>query len=118
MRRAWSCDVLGPDRRQCVVVKRMCVAAPRPGCVLTAHGCQRLGWHFYTLQNVWPTVELIDAARVLRLESIVPDWRDLEERCGVNASPSKNPHTPDELRRGAIERWGGGRAGEEGIETA
>ncbi|KAK1862570.1 hypothetical protein I4F81_005138 [Pyropia yezoensis] len=50
-------------------------------------------------ESVWPTVELIDAARVLRLESIVPDWRALEKRCGVHATPSKKPHTPDEFRQ-------------------
>lgn len=49
--------------------------------------------------GVRPTFEVIDAARVLRLESIVPDWRDLEERCGINATPSNKPHVPDELCR-------------------
>lgn len=90
---------VGPDRHQCVVVTRLCVAAPRPGWVLKAHGCQRLSWHFSTPQSVWPTVEVVDAPRVLRLESIVPEWRDSEERCGVTAKPSEKPRTPEELLR-------------------
>lgn len=67
----------------------MCVAAPRPGCVLTAHGCQRLAWEFESPESLWPAIEVVDVSRLLRLEHIAPDWHDLADRCGMDVMPSK-----------------------------
>lgn len=67
----------------------MRVAAPDPGRVLTAHGCQRLAWHFETSDAIWPAIEVVDIGRLRRLENIVPDWRDLVDRHGLDVMPSK-----------------------------
>eukprot|EP00170_Pyropia_yezoensis_P002890 contig_12118_g2896 len=80
---------VGHANRHCVVVRRMCVAAPRPGCVLTAHGCQRLAWEIDSPESVWPAIEVVDARRLLRLEHVAPDWEDLADRCGMHVMPSK-----------------------------
>lgn len=90
---------VGPTRRPCVILRRMRVAAPVPGCVLTAHGCQRLAWHFQSPEAMWPTVEVVEVGQLLRLENIVPDWRDLASRRGIDAMPSQEPTTMDEYRQ-------------------
>lgn len=90
---------VGPTRRQCIVVRRMQVAAPAPHCVLTAHGCQRLGWYFHTPQDVWPAIEVVEVHQLLRLENVVPDWRDLASRHGLEVMPSKKQITADEYRQ-------------------
>lgn len=82
---------VGPFRRNCVVVRRMRVVQPEPGCVLTARGCKRLGWQFDTPESLWPAIEAVNVGRLLRLENIVPDWQDLARRRGLEAMPSKLP---------------------------
>lgn len=89
----------GPSRRACVAVRRMQVVAPVPGCVLTAYGCQRLAWYFDAPEAVWPAVEMVDVGRLLRLENITPDWRDLADRCELQAMPSNNHASAEEFRR-------------------
>lgn len=90
---------LGPSRRGCaVVVRRMCVAATDSRCVFAAHGCRRLAWHFKTLEAVWPTVEVVDIGRLRRLENVVPDWRDMADRHGLDAMPSKKVNSAAECR--------------------
>lgn len=91
---------VGRSRAGCaVVVRRMSVVAPEPGCVLTSHGCQRLGWHFNTPDATWPTVEVVDVGRLRRLENIVPDWGDLADRHGLDVRPSKKLVSAVEFRR-------------------
>lgn len=77
----------------------MQVVAPVPGCVLTAYGCQRLAWYFDAPEAVWPAVEMVDVGRLLRLENITPDWRDLADRCGLQAMPSNKHASAEEFRR-------------------
>lgn len=87
---------VGDLQRHCVVIKRMRVIAARPGCVLTAHGCQRLAWDFLTPESLWPAVEVVDVNRLLRLEHISPDWQDLADRCGMRVMPSKQTISREE----------------------
>lgn len=75
--------------RHCVVVRRMCVAAPRPGSVLTTHGCQILAWEFDSPESLWPAIEVVDVRRLLRLEHVAPDLQDLADRCVMHVIPSK-----------------------------
>lgn len=90
---------VGPAIRHCVVVRRFRKVAPaRPVCALSSHGCQRLGWDFENETGLWPSLEIVDIGRVLRLENIVPDWRDLVERFDIDAMPSKKHAQSDEYR--------------------
>ncbi|KAK1857957.1 hypothetical protein I4F81_000571 [Pyropia yezoensis] len=89
-----------PTRRVCcVVVRRMRVAAPDLGCVLTAHGSQRLACQFDTSDAIWPAFKVLDIGRQKHLENIVPDWRDLVDRHGLDVMPSKKQISAAEYRQ-------------------
>jgi len=57
---------LGHERRSCVIVQRLRRVDAEPGCVLTRHKCQRLAWHFHSSLDAFPSLELVDASRILR----------------------------------------------------
>lgn len=79
---------LGRERRSCVVVQRLRRVDPRPECVLTAHNCKRLAWHFHSPLDAYPMLELVDASRILRAEDIQVDWADFSDRLGLFATPA------------------------------
>lgn len=87
---------VGRARRHCVVVKRMRVVDPRMGCVLTSHGCQRLAWDFDSEESLWPALEVVDVKRLLRLDQVARDWKDLADRCGMDVMPSKQKISREE----------------------
>lgn len=82
--------------RHCIVVWRMRRAEARQGCVLTAHGCQRLAWHVPFPGSLWPSVDILDVEQILRLEHVLPDWRDLADRRGIDAMDSETVLTSAE----------------------
>jgi len=86
------------ERRSCVVVQRLHPVPPLPGCVLTTYGCVRLGWDFSSVADEYPAVEIVDASRILRLEDVQVDWRDLSDRLGLRAMPADMDRTPIERR--------------------
>jgi len=89
---------LGRERRSCVVVQRLRRVDARPGCVLSAHHCERLAWHFRSPADSYPILELVDASLILRAEDIQVDWAHLSERRGLFATPANVPTTSAERR--------------------
>lgn len=84
--------------RHCIVVWRMRRAEARPGCVLSAYGCQRLAWHLPFPGSLWPSVEIVDVEQILRLEHVLPDWRDMADRGGIDTMGSERVFTVAERR--------------------
>jgi len=84
--------------RSCVVVQRLRRVDARSGCVLTAYGCVRLAWDFESLGDSFPALDVVDTTRILRLEDVQVDWRDLTDRHGLRAMPSTVACTPIEQR--------------------
>lgn len=73
-------------------------AEARQGCVLTSYGCQRLAWDIPFPGSLWPSVDVVDVHRILRLEHVLPDWRDLADRRGIDAMGSETIYTAEEHR--------------------
>ena len=88
----------GQQQRNCVIVQRLLRVDARSGCVLSSYGCLRLGWDFESVSDEFPALEVVDVTRILRLEDIQVDWRDLADRLGLRAMPSNMAHTPIQLR--------------------
>ena len=82
----------------CVVVERLRRVNAHPGCVLTSYGCVRLGWDFESVGDDFPSLELVDTTRIMRLEDVQMDWSDLADRHGLRAMPSTVASTPIERR--------------------
>jgi len=89
---------LGRERRSCVVVQRLRRVDAEPGCILTRHKCNRLAWHFGSPLDAFPSLELVDAALILRAEDIQVDWADLSARLGLFATPTNKNVTTEERR--------------------
>jgi len=73
------------------VVRLLEPAPPRPHCSLTRFGCERLAWSFPDACADWPTLVKVPLSCFLRLEHVVPDFRDLGDRRGLRARPSTVP---------------------------
>jgi len=71
-------------------------AAALPNCSLTRTGCQRLAWSFARPDDAWPELVKVPLVNFLRLEHVVPDFRDLADRRGLRARPSTVPDTQGE----------------------
>lgn len=87
---------VGSVQRDCVVVRCLQAAATEPGCVLTRFGCTRLAWAFEQADSDWPLLEVVDAALLVRLEQVHPDFRDVAKRHGMGVMPSQVPQTRGE----------------------
>jgi len=71
-------------------------AAALSGCSLTRTGCQRLAWSFARPDDAWPELVKVPLVNFLRLEHVVPDFRDLADRRGLRARPTTVPDTQGE----------------------
>jgi len=89
---------VGPRRRSCVVLQRLRRATPRPGCVLSRHNCVRLRWDLDDEVDEHPSLEIVDARRLLRAEDVQVEYEDLADRLGLRATPSSMPDTVTERR--------------------
>lgn len=68
------------------LVRRMVAVSARPGCPLTARGCQRLSWDM-PQDAVDVVVDLVPVSALRRLVHVVPDFLDLVTRRGLDAVP-------------------------------
>jgi len=79
-----------------VLVHLLQRAAALPRCSLSRTGCERLSWSFVRPDDAWPALVKVPLVNFLRLEHVVPDFRDLAERRGLRSRPSTVPDTPEE----------------------
>jgi len=79
-----------------VLVHLLQRAAALPRCSLSRTGCERLRWSFVRPDDAWPALVKVPLVNFLRLEHVVPDFRDLAERMGLRSRPSTVPDTPEE----------------------
>jgi len=90
--------VVGDRDEDCMIVRMMQETPALPRCSLTRSKCQRLAWAFASATDDWPQLVKVPLASLLRLEHIVPDFRDLGDRHGLHSRPSVVPDTADERR--------------------
>ena len=67
-----------------------------PQCSLTRSGCKRVAWCFESTDAEWPALARVPLSSILRVEHVVPDFRDLGDQHGLRAVPSNIPDTADE----------------------
>lgn len=87
---------VGGVKRDCVVVRCLELAATEPGSGLTRFGCTRLARAFEQADSEWPNLALVDVERLVRLEQVHPDFKDVALLHGVGMIPSKVPQTSAE----------------------
>jgi len=84
--------------RSCVVLQRLRRVAGRPRCILSEFGCVRLAWAFDSDVDMYPSLEVVNAERILREEDVQTDWYDRAARLGLRAMPSDRCTSATEWR--------------------
>jgi len=74
------------------------LADHRPTCVLSQFKCRRYKCVMDPLTG-FPALDLVPISNVVRLEHVVPDFKDLGRRWGLLGTPETTLDTPRERRR-------------------
>lgn len=85
---------IGGVREDAVVVQLLDAAPSRAGCILTRFACKRMKWRIdeATGHSAPAVVPLV---RIKRLEHVVPDFKHIVERFGLQITPATIPDVPD-----------------------